>query len=127
MDPQAVQLMNSPGTWLQFGAFGVVCTVFIMVMRWLMGRFAERQEEIREEIQLNREMFLEWSATQTMMTVALQKQLLYHDSQVRGINPTTGKDVDERTRMAYDQYKKIQVTMDEIVARQIRILDRERD
>ncbi len=103
---------------LELGAFGTLLTVFLWMVWWMIHRLTaalDRMPVAMEAIELE-------IRTVTMSVVTLQKQLLQHDSTVRGINPSVGGDREERLHQAEIIYQSMHLALDDM----LRMLDKPR-
>ena len=70
---------------MQYGAFGVVCAAFGWLLVWQQNLF---RNELKSVVLTN-------TAVMSILQ-ALGQQLAIHHLQVSGVNPSTGKDAEER-------------------------------
>lgn len=91
-------------TLSEFGAWGVLAFVLIMVMRYMLTKQDEAFRDIENALNIH-----------TMSIVFLQKQILMHDMTVSGINPGAGSTDVERDSKAFQKYQELQVSLDRIV------------
>jgi len=69
------------------------------IVRWILNTQAKKLEDlIASNNEAATRMLRAQSATMAII-VDLQRQLLMHDAQVRGLNPSAGEDVDQRIAM----------------------------
>jgi len=95
--------------------FTLICSLFVYAFRYILIQFSNTQKEIQQEVLQNRELVMKHINTNSLILMSLQKQLLVHDAQVRGINPSVGEDTAERVNLAYDVYCKNLDMMDNIM------------
>ncbi len=81
-------------------ALGALLLGYVFLLRWLIMSQTHILRHLTEEIQVL-----------TVTVLNLQKSLIRHDAQVRGINPSVGGDQPERDREAIRVYAE---TMKEI-------------
>lgn len=80
----------------ELGAFGVVASVLLLVIQWMLKRFTE-------EMRTHSVLLAQINRSQLILT----EMLITHDARVRGINPSAGGDQDERDREAIEVYKQL--------------------
>ena len=88
---------------LEYGVIGATLLMsfgaLAFIVRWILNTQVKKLDElIASNNEAATRMLRAQSATMAII-VDLQRQLLMHDAQVRGLNPSTGEDVDERIRM----------------------------
>jgi len=94
----------------ELGSFGVVALSFILIMRYLLEQHKKDMRVIADELAANARAIRAISS----LMVSLQKQFALHDLTVRGLNPSTGADVDERAQQALKVYHQMIDSMDEV-------------
>jgi hypothetical protein len=93
----------------ELGAVGVVGFLLILVVRYLLTSFSKSMNAMNDRINAN-----------TTVVLNLQQLIIRHDAQVRGINPTTGPDLDERVAGAiryFDEANRLLETQKEMIGR----------
>ena len=120
----------------EIGAMGVILFLFVGLLRWIAGSVTKALDSllgaldsIPRALEQNATVIAESQSEvqlelRTLMVaiVSLQKMLLAHDLTVRGLNPSAGGDLDERTNQAVRVYQDLQTALEE----QLRILAKPR-
>ena len=86
----------SPETISQLGGTAVICVCFVFILTRIMNKIPAAM--------------VEQSAATYTLTLAIlefQRDFLRHDATIRGVNPTAGKDVNDRMQQARDAYDQI--------------------
>ncbi len=101
---------------LEYGVIGATLLMsfgaLAFIVRWILNMFAtilikKLDELIANNNEAATRMLRAQSATMAII-VDLQRQLLMHDGQVRGLNPSVGEDVDERVTMHASEVKRLE-------------------
>lgn len=82
-----------------FGGGGLVS----VMLKWITGQLTKAIEAVQESVK-----------AVSLMQVELYKLFLAHDAQIRGINPTAGKDDQERHSEAAKNYYKLRESLESI-------------
>lgn len=109
--------MSDPWTALMgnLGGMAIVGAGFILMLKHLLNQQGKTSNEITQAIHTN-----------SLLLLQLQKELLRHDATVRGLNPSVGKDQDERVNQALEIYENIQQEIERtatVIKRRMRYRD----
>jgi len=77
-------------------AMGLVGIAFIVVLKWMLKQQSRQMLEMTLAIHTN-----------SLLLLQLQKDIIRHDTTIRGINPSAGETEGERINIAYSMYKRI--------------------
>lgn len=93
--------LNSVTPIMQFGAVGFLGVAFLLVMRWMMFSMTKELTGVANAIR-----------TLSLTQLDLHKTLIMHDAQIRGVNPSAGKDLPDSCEKALDEYRKVLAALD---------------
>jgi len=74
-----------------------------VMMKWIMGQLTSTIEKVNKSLH-----------TVILTQIQMQKLLISHDAQVRGINPTTGENQEDRDREAVRIYNQVIQSIDDL-------------
>lgn len=89
--------------WENLTSNAILGFTFVLIVRWMLGRFSADSTAIQKAIEVN-----------TVTLLSLQQQLLAHDLTVTGINPSAGADLNERSEKALRKYEEVNRSIAEL-------------
>lgn len=87
---------ESISPWTQLGAVGVLGTAFLLVLRWMLHKMSGQLDDVGKSIR-----------ALALVQLDMHKTLIMHDAQIRGVNPSAGKDETDAHATARDEYEKV--------------------
>lgn len=89
-------LLNTTPLPVEVGAFATVSAGFLWCLHWMTSKMsAELKEQTKTLVILN------------LSQLETYRLLMMHDSQIRGVNPSAGKDSTEAHTKALSEYQRI--------------------
>lgn len=98
------------GPWAELGAFGAIVVAAGLMLRQMLVTHKEDMAEHRDSIkELTKAISI-----QSLSIMSLYQLFLAHDLTVRGLNPSTGVDLNERANKALVVYQRCEQALKDI-------------